>query len=54
MQTCYFELAAGEYPAIEITNPIQGASDTNTVTFTSDKGRVYDVIVGGNATTRVL
>jgi len=44
-----FELAAGEYPAIEITNPIQGASDTNTVTFTSDKGRVYDVIVGGNA-----
>ena len=48
-----FELAAGEYPAIEITNPIQGASAINTVTFTSDKGRVYDVIVGGNATAGV-
>ncbi len=44
-----FELAAGEYPAIEIKNPIQGASNINTVTFTSEKGRVYDVIIGGNA-----
>jgi len=43
-----FELAAGAYSEIDLRAPIQGASNQNTITFTSARGRASDVVIGVN------